>query len=89
VVRGKAVELRDGLTKVDAGSVGVEVGEIEGIANGLKGSRGGAERIFVGSEFCDLGWVESVFAGDIGDGPTRLVGVEVGDVGVGLGAHGF
>ena len=63
--------------------------EVEGIANGLKGSGGGAERIFVGSEFCDLGWVEAVFAGDIGDGPTRLVGVEVGDVGVGLGAHGF
>ena len=63
--------------------------EVEGIANGLKGSGGGAERIFVGSKFCDLGWVESVFAGDIGDGPTRLVGVEVGDVGVGLGTHGF
>ena len=63
--------------------------EVERIANGLKGSGGGAKRIFVGSEFCDLGWVESVFAGDIGDGSTRLVGVEVGDVGVGLGAHGF
>ena len=63
--------------------------KVERIANGLKGSGGGAEWVFVGSEFCDLGWVESVFAGDIGDGPTRLVGVEVSDVGVGLGAHGF
>ena len=62
---------------------------LEGVADGLKGAGGWAERVFVGGEFCDLGWLEAVFAGDIGDGPTRLVGVEIGDVGVGLEAHGF
>ena len=89
VVGGEAVGFGDGLAEVESAAVGVEVGMIERIANGLDGEGGGAEGIFVGGEFGDLGGLESVFAGDIGDGPTRLVRVEVGDVGVGLGAHGF
>jgi hypothetical protein len=90
VIGGEPVQLCDRLAEGEAGAVGVEVGEIERVANGLEGGGGGAEGIFVGGEFGDLGGLESVFTGDIGDGATWFVGVEVGDVGVGgWELHGF
>lgn len=78
----------DGLAEVESAAVGVEVGIIERIANGLDGEGGGAEGIFVGGEFDNLGRGEPVFASDIGDGPTRLVGSEISDVRIGGGGHG-
>ncbi len=88
VVGGEAVGLGYGLAEVESAAVGVEVGMIERIANGLDSEGGGAEGIFVGGEFDNLGGGESVFAGDIGDGATWLVGSEISDVGIGGGGHG-
>jgi len=88
VVGGEAVGFSDGLAEVESAAVGVEVGMIERIANGLDGEGGGAEGIFVGGEFDNLGGGESVFASDIGDGPTWLVGLEISDVRIGCGGHG-
>ena len=88
VVGGESVGLGDGLAEVESATVGVEVSMVEAIANGLEGAGGGAEGVFVGGEFDDLGGGEAVFAGDIGDGATGLVGLEVGDVGIGGGGHG-
>jgi hypothetical protein len=76
------------LTEVESATVGVEVGMIERIANGLDGEGGGAEGIFVRGEFDNLGGGETVFAGDIGDGPTWLVGFEISNVRIGGGGHG-
>ena len=87
VVGGETVGFGDGLAEVESAAVGVEVGMIERIANGLDGEGGGAEGIFVGGEFDKLGGGESVFASDIGDGPTWLVGLEISDVRIGGGGH--
>ena len=87
VVGGEAVGFGDGLSEVESATVGVEVGMIERIANGLDGAWGRAEGIFVGGEFDNLGGGESVFASDIGDGPTWLVGFEISDVRIGGGGH--
>ena len=90
VIGGEAVEFGDGLAEGEAGAVGVKVGEIERVADGLQSGGGGAEGIFVRGELGNLGRVESVFAGDIGDGATWFVRVEVGDVGIGdRELHGF
>jgi hypothetical protein len=88
VVGGEAVGFGDGLAEVESATVGVEVSMIERIANGLDGEGGGAERIFVGGEFDNLGGGEPVFAGDIGDRPTWLVGSEIRDVRIWVGGHG-
>ena len=88
VVGGESVGFGDGLAEVESAAVGVEVGMIERIANGLDGERRGAEGIFVGGEFDNLGGREPMFAGDIGDGPTWLVGFEISDVRIGGGGHG-
>ncbi len=87
VVGGEAVGFGDGLAEVESAAVGVEVSMIERIANGLDGEGGGAEGIFVGGEFDNLGGGEPVFAGDIGDRPTWLVGLEISDVRIGGGGH--
>ena len=87
VVGGEAVGFGDGLAEVESAAVGVEVGMIERIANGLDGEGGGPKGIFVGGEFDNLGGGESVFASDIGDGPTWLVGFEISDVRIGGGGH--
>ena len=90
VIRGEAVGAGDGFAEGDSRTIGIEVGMLEGVADGLEGAGGGAERVFVRGEFCDLGWLEAVFSGDIGDGPPGLVGPEVGHMGVGDGKlHGF
>ena len=89
VIGSKAVKFGDGLAKGETGAVGVEMGEVERVANGLEGAGGGSERILVRGEFSDLGGLQAVFAGDVGDGPAWFIGVEVGDVGIGAWVHGF
>ncbi len=87
VVGGEAVGFGDGLAEVESATVGVEVSMIERVTNGLDGEGRGAEGIFVGGEFDNLGRGESVFASDIGDGPTWLVGLEISDEKIGCGGH--
>ena len=87
VVGGESVGFGDGLAEVESAAVGVEVGMVEAITNGLEGAGGWAEGVFVGGEFDDLGRGEPVFASDIGDRPTWLVGLEISDVRIGGGGH--
>jgi len=87
VVAGEAVEFGDGVAQGEPAAVGIKVGVGEAVADGLEGAGGGAERVFVGGEFGDLGRVETVLAGDVGDGSAGLVRDEILDVGVGAGDH--
>ena len=85
VVARQAVKLGDGVTQGESAAIRIEVGVGQLVTDGLQGGRGGAERVFVGGEFGDLGRIEPVLAGHIGDGTSRLVGDEFLDVGIGAG----
>jgi len=90
VVWGESVGVGDSFAECDSRTVRIEVGMFEGVSDGLESAGGRTEGIFVRCELGDLGGLKAMFARDIGDGPTGLVGMEVGYVGVGGGKlHGF
>jgi hypothetical protein len=90
VVWGESVGVCDGFAEGDSRAVRIKVGMFEGVSDGLESAGGRTEGIFVRCELGDLGGLKPMFARDIGDGPTGLVGMEVGYVGVGGGKlHGF
>jgi hypothetical protein len=87
VVTGQAVKFGDGVPQRETAAIRIKVSVKKTVPDGLQGGGGWTERVLVGGELGDLGGIEAVLAGDVGDGATGLVGDELLDVGVGAGIH--
>jgi len=81
------VEFGDGVPQGEAAAVRIKVGVRKTVPDGLQGGGRWTERILVGGELGDLGGIEAVLAGDVGDGWTGLVRDEFLDVEVGEGSQ--